>query len=285
MPVVVQRQVGWSRQCSKLLSFGSWCWLLDKVVDVPVLATSRVCRGSAAVHRLVVASLHGDEVDATTVSFLLRENLRRTKLEEEEKERRRVQAEAAEAMDQEWLFLEQAGKRRKRKRRRKKKLPRTSSHSSCGRARRRRRQWRDRCAGFVGCDMFLLCRRLARDARHRGRYGPAGCCFRRGYGSGICMADFAHFAPCAVFSVLVVRPKMLDIMAGVDQKDSYVVLSCHGAEAVSHGSGSADPCDSAVTVRCQVVDVLFVLVLQVPQVQFLEKVVDVPVVCDVRCWP
>ena len=27
------------------------------------------------------------------------------------------------------------------------------------------------------------------------------------------------------------------------------------------------------------------LVLQVPQVQFLEKVVDVPVVCNVRCWP
>ena len=41
---------------------------------------------------LVVASLAGrDEVDATTVSFLLRENLRRTKLEEEEKERRRDQ--------------------------------------------------------------------------------------------------------------------------------------------------------------------------------------------------
>ena len=34
--------------------------LLDKVVDVPVLATSRVSRGSAvAVHRLVVAAHHG----------------------------------------------------------------------------------------------------------------------------------------------------------------------------------------------------------------------------------
>ena len=32
---------------------------------------------------------------------------------------------------------------------------------------------------------------------------------------------------------------------------------------------------SAVTVHCQVVDVLFVLVLQVPQVQFLEKLFDV----------
>ena len=56
----VDRCRRWSRQCRKLLSFRSWCWLLDKVVDVPVLATSRVCRGSAvAVHRPVVAAHHG----------------------------------------------------------------------------------------------------------------------------------------------------------------------------------------------------------------------------------
>ena len=43
---------------------------------------------AAPVPLLVVASLAGgDVVDATTVSFLLRENLRRQKMEEEEKER------------------------------------------------------------------------------------------------------------------------------------------------------------------------------------------------------
>ena len=44
---------------------------------------------------LVVASLAGgDEVDATTVSFLLRENLKLQKKKEEEKERRRKREEA-----------------------------------------------------------------------------------------------------------------------------------------------------------------------------------------------
>ena len=41
-------------------------------------------------------------------------------------------------------------------------------------------------------------------------------------------------------------------------------LSCRGAEVDSHG----------LAVQQTMV-----------QVQFLEKVVDVPVVCDVRCWP
>ena len=73
---------------------------------------------AAGVALLVKASLSGgDGVDATTVSFLLRENLRRTK--EEEKERRRVRVEASEAMDRARLLLEQAGKRRERKKRRK----------------------------------------------------------------------------------------------------------------------------------------------------------------------
>ena len=42
-------------------------------------------------------------------------------------------------------------------------------------------------------------------------------------------------APYAVSSIPVVRPKMLGNMAGLDDKASYAVLPCRGAEAVSHG--------------------------------------------------
>ena len=106
------------------------------------------------------------------------------------------------------------------------------------------------------------------------------------HGSGMCKVGFTgDYAPRIMFPSVAAWPKMLIIMVGMDQKNSYVVLSCHGAEAVSYGPDCSAESYSAVTVHCQVVDVLFVQVLQVPQVQFLEKVVDVPVVCNVRCWP
>ena len=51
-----------------------------------------------------------------------------------------------------------------------------------------------------------------------------------------------RLAPRAVFLCVVVRPKMLRIMAGTHQKDSYAVLPCHDAEAVFHRPDcSADP--------------------------------------------
>ena len=40
-------------------------------------------------------------------------------------------------------------------------------------------------------------------------------------GSGMCMAGFTSVAPRAVFLPSVVRPKMLDTLAGMNQKDSY----------------------------------------------------------------
>ena len=56
-------------------------------------------------------------------------------------------------------------------------------------------------------------------------------------------------SPRAVFSFLVVRHKMLGIMAGKDQKDSYAVHPCHDAEAVSHGPDcSADLCVSTAAL-------------------------------------
>ena len=42
-------------------------------------------------------------------------------------------------------------------------------------------------------------------------------------------------APCALFSFPVVRPKMRDIMASMDEKDNQAVHPCRGAEADSHG--------------------------------------------------
>ena len=49
-------------------------------------------------------------------------------------------------------------------------------------------------------------------------------------GSGMCKVGFTG----------VYAPR---IMAGTDQKNSYVVLSCHGAEVVSYGPDcSADSC-------------------------------------------
>ena len=83
-------------------------------------------------------------------------------------------------------------------------------------------------------------------------------CFVVNRCSGLCKVGFSgDYAPRTMFPSVVAWPKTLGILAGMDQKNSYVVLSCHGAEAVSHGPDcSADPCDSAVTVLCEVVDVL-----------------------------
>ena len=123
---------------------------------------------------LVVASLRGgDDVDATTVSFLLCKTLVLKKKEEEKERRRKLEEEEEEEKEQ---FLEQsmqelrllsetplAGRslqqtkrmmellglcdaasssssKRKKKKRRKRRTPRTSFRSLCGRARRRQRQ-------------------------------------------------------------------------------------------------------------------------------------------------
>ena len=79
-------------------------------------------------------------------------------------------------------------------------------------------------------------------------------------------------APRAVLSVLVVRPKMLGIMAGTDQKNSYAVHPFRDAEAFSHGPK-------------QVVDIPFVTQRLIPMVMVIleisqllvDKVVDAPI--------
>ena len=81
--------------------------LLDPEPQVAAVTVGYVAAGAPL---LVVASLAGgDELDATTVSYLLRENLKRTKKEEEEKERRvlevKAKAKAAEKEEAQMLKL------------------------------------------------------------------------------------------------------------------------------------------------------------------------------------
>ena len=125
---------------------------------------------------LVVASLAGgDEVDATTVSYLLKAALVKKKEEEERKvqerkERlmqeihRKVRADEA-VTDAEWAAWKawrgigsssSGGQKRKRKKRRKRKTPKTSS----SRGRPHRRLWQWQCARLVFLVLFLaLCSR------------------------------------------------------------------------------------------------------------------------------
>ena len=152
---------------------------------------------------LVVASLAGgDEVDATTVSYLLKAALVKKKEEDERKVQERKErvmrdihrkihaneavSEAEWAAWRAWHGISSSssgGQKRKRKKRRKRRTPRTSSLPS--RARRRQRQWWSACyAGFTG-----------------------------------------YNTPRVMFPSVDARPKMLCIMAGMHQEDSYAVFA------------------------------------------------------------
>ena len=153
-----------------------------------------------------------------------------------------------------YLLLKKTGTKKKRKKRRKKKLPKTSS--SGGPARRRQRQWH--VYGFSGdFSPRAVCPHLSTgpDARHHGQFGPeeplrsyaAALFVDNGTDTDMYMAQNAPLhgrfselaaalvvdsggmfmvgftdddAPRAVLFFLVVMPKMLGIMAGLDQKDS-----------------------------------------------------------------
>ena len=176
---------------------------------------------------LVVASLAGgDEVDATTVSYLLKAALKLKKYEEEEKERKwlerrqvllkeffaladvplqhrspqqvsRLEA-LAKTLDDDLAAHPSQPSRRKRKKRRKRRLPRSSVPRG-GRARRRQRQ--RRVFGSPGFDV-----------------------------------------PRAVFPSLVVRPRILGILAGMDQKDICKVLDIPvmRGETCTHSANCAE---------------------------------------------
>ena len=69
---------------------------LVEVSEPQVGSSHRRLRGCPGPFLVVASLAGGDEVDATTVSFLLRENLMLQKIKEEEKERRRVLEEKEE---------------------------------------------------------------------------------------------------------------------------------------------------------------------------------------------
>ena len=115
------------------------------------------------------------------------------------------------------------GAKKKSKKRRKNKLPKTSS--SRGPAHRRQRQWLTRSAGFPGDvplrDVFpsasgrlvMLCIMAGMDQK---------CFFKfvDNPGSGMCRVGFTGYdAPCVMFPSGVAMPKMLHILACMDQKD------------------------------------------------------------------
>ena len=142
--------------------------------------------------------------------------------------------------------------KRKRKKKRKKKLPRASSHSSSGRARRRQRQYHTLFAGDRGVvllhavfptivdrpEMPCIMAGMVQKDRCRGLYiaGIAGYDAPRTVFvfllagldqkdgcSGMDSAGIAgDSAPRAVFFSLVGRPRVLGILAGMDQMDSFL---------------------------------------------------------------
>ena len=148
-----------------------------------------------------------------------------------------VQSEAAETMQRARLLLEQAGKRRKRKKRRKKKLPKaSSSRSSCAFH-----------AGAFGYFFTYFCVKV--DLVSRGQFSlfrAPMVVFRpemprilvgmtrrtvtwRESGSVMCKACFAGFYTSRCIPPVVLKLMMPCIMAGMDQRDSYLmrVWQCH----------------------------------------------------------
>ena len=184
---------------------------------------------------LVVPALHGeDSVDGTTFSFLLRQTL---VLKEEEEEQfleqsvqelrllseRRLSVAARSSRRKLRDAASSSSSKRKRKNRRKKKTPRTSS--SCGRAHRRQRQWYVhgwlRCFSAYAVSNSFVGRPTLLGIMD-GSEGQYSSCARRRLRQWHMQGWFCwFFSRCFLF--VVVRPKMLRIMAGMHQRDSYAV--------------------------------------------------------------
>ena len=153
------------------------------------------------------------------------------------------------------------------------------------------------------------------------------------FGYGICRAGFAGIAPCAVFLPVVAWPQILGIMAGMHQEDSCALFGpgsglckarfagiLHLALFSSRGFLAQMPCRQArhwvygryglegqlfgekvvviIPVVAQRLIPMVLTTMVIPQLQFLDKVIDVPgmqvvqvlpsclpVVCNDRCPP
>ena len=102
--------------------------------------------------------------------------------------------------------MKRKGDKRKREKMRKNKTPQTSS----------------RLYGYVGVGMDALSFSVVRSSCVHRRIAEVAALVVDN-GSGMCMAGFTGYAFGAVFLSSVVRPKMLDTLAGMNQKDSYSV--------------------------------------------------------------
>ena len=197
-------------------------------------------------------------MDSSSLRFLTAAALQRRKEEEkvmkEAVAQSEVQQQAAAAMEQARLFLEL---NKRRKKRRKRRLPRTSSLSSHGRARRRHRQWHvpGWFSPFVGRPGLpgILAGMDQKDNTHRGR--------------GICRAGIAGFSR-AVFLPVVVRPKMLVIMAGWTRRN---VTRCRAENCRFSAVAAHLPVQRPIPVVLTVQQTIETLQL------LLNTVIDVPV--------
>ena len=253
-----------------------------------------------------LAGSAGEAVDSSTLRFLTASALEaKRKLEEEEKKakveklkedteaaeheekmlelNRRFQADlplsaAERAALRRWIRTDpgslpsSAGTRRKRKKRRKRGLPRTSSCPSRGRARCRQRQWHTLYAGFPG-DVLL------RAVLPSELLGVLAVMNQKDsttlvviHGSGICLVcSTGHDAPRVIFPSGVAKPRMLCILAGMDQKDCFdVVLMVQTADTVEFPQ----------LQFMMVVDILFVPQTQFLMVQTVQQTTEFPQLQD-----
>ena len=189
-----------------------------------------------------------------------------------------------------------AGKRRKRKKRRKRRTPRTSSCPR-GRARRRQRRWLlHGCSVFPSVDdwpqmLGIMAGLDQKDSLPRGRC--CACCRHwqwhvRGWFSWLC------FSRCVLSS-------MLDILAHMDQRDSYaalvvvtavvcawlfflvtmlsrcVLFDCRQARVARHHGALGESCSLPVCATTG-------LMVQTVQIYVLEQFLDKVVTRPLRPW-
>ena len=151
----------------------------------------------------VLAGAAGEQVDASTLRYLLAHAIEMRKvLEEEERRKEEEQKKAARSSAS-------SAPKRTRKKRRKRRLPRGYEN------------------GDVGMGSALALRCLVPARHHGGVCQKDSCALLVNSGSGLCKVGFTgDYAPRSMFPSVDDRPQMLDIMAGTDQKNFYVDIGC-----------------------------------------------------------
>ena len=219
----------------------------------------------------LLADSSAEAIDGRTLRYLLKENLARKKEEEEEEERRKEEEKEKEKEKAVRSSASSAPKRT-RKKRRKKKAPRGVRIRRCG------QRFCSR-SSLSGARMMPFTLSSLRGAGPR--CAASGLiCSRRTVGHS---SSFLAVA-CARLVLLVFMLLVSCFMAGMDQKNSYVVLSCHGAEAVSYGPDcSADFPQLQFIARWLMSSSCFYC--RFHRCSSWRSWLTCPFVCNVRCWP